>query len=80
MAPTRLDKVFLGWRVLLGLLVNLTLVGLPLFAIGTLLAIVLYRSGYGLPGGIRSAPPSRSGCGGGSAGSCWWPSCWDWRR
>ena len=51
MAPTRLDKVFLVWRVLLGLLLNLTLVGLPLFAVGTLLAIVLYRSGYGLPGG-----------------------------
>lgn len=50
MAPTRLDKVFLAWRVLLGLVLNLFLVGLPLFAIGTFLAMVLYRSGYGLPG------------------------------
>jgi len=50
LAPKRLDKLFLAWRVLLGLLLNLTLVGLPLFAIGTLLAIVLYRSGYDLSG------------------------------
>ncbi|HEV2058614.1 MAG TPA: hypothetical protein VGR11_04600 [Solirubrobacteraceae bacterium] len=47
MAPTRPDKLFLAWRVLLGLVVNLTLVGLPLFAIGTALAIVLYRPDYG---------------------------------
>ena len=47
MAPTRLDKVFLAWRVLLGLLVNLTLVGLPLFAIGVALALVAYPD-YGL--------------------------------
>lgn len=52
MAPTRMDKLFLAWRVLLGLVVNLTLVGLPLFAVGTALAIVLYRPGYdGLTGG-----------------------------
>ena len=50
MAPTRLDKVFLAWRVLLGLLVNLTLVGLPLFALGTFLALVLYRPEYELAG------------------------------
>ncbi|HEV2776476.1 MAG TPA: hypothetical protein VGV90_12855, partial [Solirubrobacteraceae bacterium] len=47
MAPTRLDKLFLAWRVLLGLLVNLTLVGLPLFAIGVALALVVYPD-YGL--------------------------------
>jgi hypothetical protein len=47
MAPTPLDKLFLVWRVLLGLLVNLTLVGLPLFAIGVALALVIYP-GYGL--------------------------------
>ena len=55
MAPTRLDKLFLAWRVLLGLVLNLVLVGLPLFAIGTLLALVLYRSDYGLPGGAPFA-------------------------
>ena len=81
MAPTRLDKLFLAWRVLLGLVLNLVLVGLPLFAVGILLAIVLYRSGYGLPGGApfsATAPewvwgsllrvPRR------------WPRCWGWSR
>ncbi len=47
MAPTRLDKLFLAWRVLLGLVVNLVLVGLPLFAIGVALALVLYRPAHG---------------------------------
>lgn len=52
MAPTRMDKLFLAWRVLLGLVVNVTLVGLPLFALGTALAIAVYRPGYGgLTGG-----------------------------
>ncbi|MGI8730933.1 MAG: hypothetical protein ACR2LK_13280 [Solirubrobacteraceae bacterium] len=61
MAPTRLDKAFLAWRVLLGLVVNLTLVGLPLFAIGVFLGIAVYRPGYsGLAGGnapFSAAPP-----------------------
>jgi hypothetical protein len=47
MAPTGLDKLLLAWRVLLGLVVNLVLVGLPLFAAGVVLAIVLYRPGHG---------------------------------
>jgi len=47
MAPTSLDKLFLGWRVLLGLVLNLALIGLPLFACGTGLAILCYRSSYG---------------------------------
>ena len=80
MAPTRLDKVFLVWRVLLGLLLNLTLVGLPLFAIGTLLAIVLYRSGYGLPGGDPFSATEPGWVWWWLGGSCWWPSCWDWHR
>jgi hypothetical protein len=62
MAPTGLDKLFLAWRVLLGLLVNLVLVGLPLFAAGVALAIVLYRPGHGDlaegGGGFSANPPS----------------------
>ncbi|MDQ3723574.1 MAG: hypothetical protein M3376_11060 [Actinomycetota bacterium] len=55
MAPTRLDKLYLVWRVLLGLVVNLVLVGLPLFATGVVLAIVLYRPAHGdLAGGDAS--------------------------
>ena len=66
MAPTRMDKLFLAWRVLLGLVVNLTLVGLPLFAIGTALALVLYRPEYGgLTGG--RAPFSAD-----APGWAWW--------
>ena len=61
MAPTRLDKLWLAWRVLLGLIVNLTLVGLPLFAVGVALGIAVYRPGYGgLVGGnapFSASPP-----------------------
>ena len=59
MAPGRLDKLFLAWRVLLGLVLNLVLVGLPLFAAGVFLGIVLYRSGFGLSGGspFSATPP-----------------------
>ena len=59
MAPTRLDKLFLAWRVLLGLVLNLVLVGLPLFALGILLGIAVYRSGYGLSGDapFNATPP-----------------------
>jgi len=54
MAPTALDKLFLGWRVLLGLVLNLTLAGLPLVALGTGLAMLFYRSHYGPQAGGMS--------------------------
>lgn len=46
MAPTGLDKLYLVWRLLLGLVINLTLVGLPLFALGTILAVAIYHPFY----------------------------------
>jgi phosphate/sulfate permease len=42
LAPTMTDKIYLGWRVLLGLLINLFAISLPLIGVGLLLAGLLY--------------------------------------
>jgi Patatin-like phospholipase len=47
LAPDGLGKLFLGYRVLLGLLFNLFFLGLPLFVAGVVLALVLYAPLYG---------------------------------
>src|SRR4051812_30247464 len=48
MAPTMTDKVYLGMRILLGLLLNLIFVSLPLIGLGLVLTGLLY--GPLLPG------------------------------
>ena len=42
MAPTLADKVYLGWRVLLGLLFNLAFIALPLLGAALILTGLLY--------------------------------------
>ena len=46
MAPDGLGKLFLGFRVLMGLVFNLFFLGLPMFAVGAVLAAAVYRPGY----------------------------------
>jgi hypothetical protein len=47
LAPNGLGKVFLAYRVLLGLLFNVFFLGLALFVVGVVLAVVLYGPLYG---------------------------------
>jgi hypothetical protein len=47
MAPDGLGKLFLAFRIFMGLTFNLVLLGLPVFAAGILLAEILYGPGYG---------------------------------
>jgi pterin-4a-carbinolamine dehydratase len=54
LAPTTLDKVYLGMRVVLGLLVNLVFVSLPLIGLALILTGLLYAPH--LPGLVGSAP------------------------
>lgn len=42
LAPTLTDKIFLGWRVILGLLINLLYISMPLIGGALLLTSVLY--------------------------------------
>jgi hypothetical protein len=54
LAPTALDKVYLGMRVVLGLFVNLIFVSLPLIGVALILTGLLYAPH--LPGLTGSAP------------------------
>jgi hypothetical protein len=56
LAPDGLSKLFLAFRILLGLVFNLVFLGLALFAIGVALAYALYAPLYGaLDECVRSA-------------------------
>lgn len=47
LAPTASDKIFLGLRLILGLLVNLVFVSIPLVGIGLILAGLVYVPAFG---------------------------------
>lgn len=43
LAPSAMDKLYLAYRIVLGVLFNVAFLALPLFGIGMLLAVLLYR-------------------------------------
>jgi hypothetical protein len=55
LAPTLTDKIYLGWRVLLGLLVNLAFIAMPLVGVALLLTGLVYASAFPDLGGQCSA-------------------------
>ena len=60
LAPGGLDKLYLVFRVLAGLIFNLFLLGLPLFVLGVTLATWLYGPNYGHLAGRRCRPQPQS--------------------
>lgn len=55
MAPTLADKVYLGWRVLLGLLFNLAFIALPLVGVALIVTGLLYAQVFPNLGGQCTA-------------------------
>jgi hypothetical protein len=70
LAPSLTDKIFLGWRIVLGLVINLVFVALPLIALALLLSGVAYAA----------ALPNLAGeCGAGASSDCAvQPPLWFW--
>lgn len=60
LAPDRIAKLYLGYRILLGLLVNLIFVALPFFGATMLLGVLVYRHGF--PALVTCTPGAHEGC------------------
>lgn len=60
LAPDRIAKLYLGYRILLGLLVNLVFVALPFFGATMLLGVIVYRHGF--PALVTCASGSHENC------------------
>lgn len=58
MAPTGMDKLYLLWRVVLGLVVNLLLIGAAVILIAALLCLYYRRAHEGLIGPTTGASPN----------------------
>jgi hypothetical protein len=70
MAPGLSDKIYLGWRVVLGLLVNLAYIAIPLIGIALILSGLVYAPSLHQLAGT---------CGNGEASSCAvQPPLWFW--
>ena len=60
LAPDGAAKLYLGYRILLGLLVNLVFIALPFFGATMLLGLLVYRHGF--PALVTCAPGIHGGC------------------
>jgi hypothetical protein len=70
LAPGLTDKIFLGWRIVLGLTINLIFVALPLIALALLLSGLAYAS---------ALPDLAGECGAGTSADCAvQPPLWFW--
>ena len=70
LAPGLTDKIFLGWRIVLGLVINLIFVALPLVALALLLSGLAYAS---------ALPELAGECGAGASADCAvQPPLWFW--
>ena len=60
LAPDGAAKLYLGYRILLGLLVNLVFIALPFFGATVLLGLLVYRHGF--PALVTCAPSTHASC------------------